>query len=709
MEGLPFQKISKRTPGKRVVLNITKVFNPLICKRNVETSESSVEKFKEFIEIAYNDELKRVLSNYPKIKSLNIDLNAVEKFDLDLAEEIIKKPDEMISAAEKAIKEMELETPSGEEFAPHVRFYNVNMEDVLIEDINSAYLNKLITFKGIITRRGEVLHKVKVVQLKCMVCGETIKFPIVREYKKPSTCPYCKKGKLKEDIDASKFVDVQVAEIQDLLEKIRGGAPSSRILLVFEDDLINSVVPGDNVEITGILRINLERRRSKIELIFSKFVDVVNVVKMQKEFEELEITKEDEKRILELAKDPRVEEKIIESIAPDIWGYKEIKRAIALQLFGGTKGKKTKSGTLLRDDIHILLVGDPGLAKTRFLSGAIKIAPKSMYVSGKSVSGVGLTAAAEKDEISGGGWTLKAGALVLASGGICAIDEFDKIDDEDRASLHEVMESGTVSVAKAGIVARFRAKTSILAAANPKFGRFQMNRGIADQFNIPPSLLSRFDLIFPIIDVLDVDKDTALAEHILDLHMQKTKEEEIEVIDAELLRKYIAYARKNIKPVLSEEAAEIIKNFYVDLRKLGQQTGSVPITPRYLEGLVRLAEANAKLRLSDVVEAKDGEAAVALMSYVMDKVMRDRETGALDADVIATGRSKSERSKTIEIVDIINHLSKKYDEVEISMVIEEAENIGIDEQTVMRVIRELERSGEIYKPKPNTIKMVERD
>ncbi len=664
-----------------------------------------LEKFKKLFETIYWDKIKLLQLNYPKERSLYIKLSDVYRVDYSLGEKIISNPDEMRKVGEKALEELAVEGLEGE-FSPHIRFILNPDEDLLIENINSSYINKLLAFKGIITRRGEVLHKVKVVLLKCQSCEEKIKIPIVREYRRPSKCPFCKKGKLKEEIDESKFVDVQIAEVQDMLEKIRGGAPSSRILLMLEDDLINKVVPGDNVEITGILRINLEKRKSKTELIFSKFVDVVSVVKMQKEFEEIEISEEDEEEILRLAKSPNIEERIIESIAPDIYGYKEIKWAVALQLFGGTKGKKTKSGTLLRDDIHILLVGDPGLAKTRFLIGAIKIAPKSMYVSGKSVSGVGLTAAAEKDEISGGGWTLKAGALVLASGGICAIDEFDKIEEEERAALHEVMESGTVSIAKAGIVARFRAKTAILAAANPKFGRFQTNRSIASQFNIPPSLLSRFDLIFPIIDVLDVEKDEVLAEHILSLHMEKETKKK-EVIDASLLRKYIAYARKNVRPILSKEAAEKIKEFYVELRKIGQQTGSVPITPRYLEGLVRLAEANAKMRLSNVAGERDAEAAINLMSYVMDKVMRDKETGLFDVDLVTSGKSKSERSKSIQVVDIINRLAKEYDEVEVNLIIEKAKEHGIDEHTVKKVIAELEKNGEIYRPSPGTIRLVE--
>jgi replicative DNA helicase Mcm len=200
-----------------------------------------------------------------------------------------------------------------------------------------------------------------------------------------------------------------------------------------------------------------------------------------------------------------------------------------------------------------------------------EIAPKSIYVSGKSVSGAGLTVAAEKDELGDGGWVLKAGALVLASGGIAQIDEFDKIDEEDRATLHEAMETQTISVAKAGIVAKFRTKTAILSAANPKYGRFDTSKNLAEQFEIPPTLLSRFDLIFPIVDVLDEEKDLKLAEHILSSHMGKHRKD-VEVIDKEILRKYIAYARRKVFPKLTSGAKDKIKDFYVDLRAKSRES-----------------------------------------------------------------------------------------------------------------------------------------
>jgi replicative DNA helicase Mcm len=429
---------------------------------------------------------------------------------------------------------------------------------------------------------------------------------------------------------------------------------------------------------------------------------------LKRDFEEIEITKDDERRLKELSKNPNINDILAKSIAPSIYGHSEVKRALALQLFGGTRGKTMKGGMPIRDDIHILLIGDPGIAKSRFLMSVSDIAPKSIYVSGKSVSGAGLTVAAEKDELGEGGWTLKAGALVLASGGTAQVDEFDKIEDEDRAALHEAMESQSISVAKAGIVAKFRTKTAILAAANPKYGRFDQTKNLADQFDVPPTLLSRFDLIFPIVDVLDEEKDAKLAEHILATHRGDAKDEP-EVFDKDLLRKYIAYVRRKVSPKLTTASSQKIKEFYVELRRKGKDAGAVAITPRYLEGLVRLAEANAKMRMSDTVDEEDAEMAISLFNYVMMQIMTDKTTGTFDVDVVATGKPKSEREKLQKadtILDIIREHLRKNDTADVDQVISDAKSYDIDETTARRMIAELLRKGAIYEKEYGHIKIV---
>jgi replicative DNA helicase Mcm len=675
-----------------------------------------VSDFEEFFEAAYKRQIYELVSSYPGKKSLNVDYALLEKYSSELADELIKTPDVIVKAAEEALGKIASPMPDTQ-FEAHVRFSGLPDHGLLIQDISSRDIETMVSVKGVITKRAEVLHRVKVALYRCGMCDETFKVLLTKKSSPPRICQSCKRPALKLDEDGSYFVDVQRAEVQDLLERIKGGAPAAHVQLWMEDDLVNSINPGDTVEICGIVRLRPPEKAKKTEgspQIYTRYLDVIHIKGMLRDFEELEITPEDETRIKELARDPRVYARLIKSIAPGIYGHEETKEALALQLFGGTKGKSMPGGGEIRADIHILLIGDPGSAKTRLLQYASDLAPKGIYVSGKSVTGVGLTASAEKDELGDGGWTLKAGALVLASGGIAAVDEFDKIDDTERAAMHEVMESQSVSVAKAGIVAKFKAKCSILAAANPKHGRFDPNKLPGEQFDIPPTILSRFDLIFPILDIMDEEKDTKLAEHILSTHTLVTKERtDLETLDtdtihAELLRKYIAHARRSMRPVLTDEAKGKIRDYYVQLRKRGKESGAVPITPRQIEGLVRLAEASAKVRLSDMVEAVDAERSIHLTDWVLNKIMMDRETGRIDADIIATGRPKSQVDKINTLMGITRAMQKEFDMVEISKIVDEAKNYNIEDATARKLIDELIYRGELYKVKHGFVKIVDQ-
>ncbi len=658
--------------------------------------------FNDFFTVEYKAKIDKLKISYPDQKSLFVDYRELELINPDMADRLIKEPEMITAAAEEALKELRPHIPGGVEFKPHVRFFNFPSDTFLIEHLSSSNINELVSFRGVVTRRAEVMHKVKVAVYSCIMCNEETRFIVDRSFTPPKKCDHCRKiGTMRQIEEKSNFVDIQRAEVQELLERVRGGAPAAHVELLLEDDLVNNIAPGDNIELAGTMRLKQPiKTRQRQELVYSRYVEVNSVQSLKRDFEEIEITKEDEMRIKELSADPNIGEYIAKSIAPSIYGHDEVKKALALQLFGGTKGKTMKGGAKIRDDIHVLLIGDPGIAKTRFLLSVSELAPKSIYVSGKSVSGAGLTVSAEKDELGEGGWTLRAGAIVLASGGSVQIDEFDKIAEEDRATLHEAMETQTISVAKAGIVAKFAAKTAVVAAANPKYGRFDQNKNLGDQFDIPPTLLSRFDLIFPIVDVLDEEKDSKLAEHILSTHRGEEKEEAgVVFIDRELLRKYISYARRHVLPKLSKDATDRIGEFYVELRSKSRDAGSVAITPRYLEGLVRLAEANAKIRLSETVEAEDADAAINLFNYVMKQIMIDRETGLLDVDVVATGKPKSMRDrlqKADTILEIMRQHLKRTDSADIEEVIRDAASYDIDEHEARRIIAELKRKGDIY-------------
>ncbi len=679
--------------------------------------EALKQKFDDFLESYYKEQIGDLVISFPESRSLKVDIGDLQKFDPELASELVERPDNVLEAANLSLKE-KLGEMVAEGNEVHVRFHNLSINNPFVQDVGAKYIGKMVSLDALSVKRSEIIPKVKIGTYKCTYCGNVMK---VRVGTDPVSeiCSQCKRKSMKQDVTESEFINLQKIAVQDPLEKLRGNTPTWQLEVWLEDDLVNSVIPGDRVEIAGVLRIRPRRnKRGKEETsMFTMYLDTVSIVPKQKEFAEIAITEEEERQIIELSKDPRAFEKISDSIVPSIYGYSEIKQAVVLQLFGGTPGKLLVDGGLIRSDIHMLLIGDPGSAKTRVLQSVAVMVPKGIYVSGKSVTGGGMTAVAERDDFSEGGWTLKAGALVLGNGGVVCIDEFDKINDEDRAALHEALESQTISVAKAGIIATFNAKTAVLAAANPKFGRFDPNMYPADQFDIPPTLLSRFDLIFPVKDVMDEDLDTNIARHILVQHeaagakiAQLSEYEQVEKppIEKELLRKYIAYAKTNVNPRLGKEAGNRIQEYYVELRKMGKSRGATPITPRQIEGLVRLAEASAKSRLADVVELSDAERAIALTEF-MFKTLSIDSSGRRDIDVILTGMPKEKVDKLNTLLNIIKDLEEKEGYASIKNLYEESEKAGITSDMVNRYVKELERSGDIYMPKAGMLKTVRHE
>ncbi|MBM3308651.1 MAG: hypothetical protein FJY77_00190 [Candidatus Altiarchaeales archaeon] len=1195
------------------------------------------EKIEKFLD-SKEREIQELASVYPNKKSLVLDYQQLEEFDSELAKKLMQTPDEIIPLFNALLSEKDMllstegvEKMGGVEAAErpmlHVRFKNIPKEKgytVTIRDINSDYIGHLISTEGVINKISDVLPKVYKAVFYCNRCNE--RASIIQERRmltKPSKCTHCGRDDFRFIEDQSSWVDIQYLEIQEPLEQLKGTENARKIEVIVEDDFTDVVTAGDKVVVNGILR--LKPQKTNIQTpVYHKFIEANYAEALQKDFEELETTKEEEKEIKKLSKDPAIYEKIIGSIAPSIYGYNEVKEAIALQLFGGRPGKKTTDGTSIRSDMHILLIGDPGVAKSRMLQYVKNIAPKSIYVTGKGTTGAGLTATAEKDEFADGAWTLKAGALVLASGGIAAIDEFDKMTKEDRSAMHEAMEQqsyhpsfelfladggkvkigeyvdklfeanprgvvdgieceilplcdyvplyttdfnkvfkvgadrvsrhkapdyfveitysngriilvtpehplylwddgfrcieaskarvgmfvpspkvipnsskavcltadkpaygrknltfpvklnpdlsavlgflvseghayasrsaeigfsnktqfmlgefmvlmerlfdlkpsvnvssctktttlryistklygwfkenfpeifalshykripskilsgsvedareflraaflgdgsvesnsvcyrtssrglaedyqdlllklavrsriavdkesmsykvyikgdslrkffnelvdprdfrykriafivgkscrknrhhdvlpadlsgriinlhkqlglayngyfnqhlennfgvsrevfsekmfmlkkrlecvvsgaaraanlrqlrsatgwsqnkvaleagftrgmvdyverkgysknkrdeifhkakemtllsidkssaeltelerllesnvaferikktrmvrnkgplrtrwvydvtvepthsfissgvvlhNTISIAKAGMMTTFRANTSILAASNPKFSRFDPYKTPAEQFDIPPTLISRFDLIFPVKDIVDMEQDKKIADHIMKMHGTEKDMEEIKAdIPADLFRKYISYSRKNVKPVLTTDAMDKIKEYYVTLRS-SSHGGAVPATPRQLEALIRLAEASAKIRLSDKVTVADAERAINLTNFVLREVAYDKSSGLLDIDRIATDHPKAARDKIKMVEDAIRELvgNVEGNTAALNDILDHVAGHGISRSDAEKYLNELKLKGIIYEPK----------
>jgi replicative DNA helicase Mcm len=685
--------------------------------------ESLAASWENFFEDCCRPDIETIALSYPEKRSLLVNYWDIDKHDSKLADLLVNQPYKAIFNAEESLKNIDVAAEN--KLRLNFRVYDVpETQRILIRKIRSNHLGKYTAIEGLVKKITEVRPKLQVAAFQCQKCGAIIKIEQEEDIlKEPSECYEDQGGcgrisSFKLLPTLSTFIDSQKIEIQENPEGLRGGAQPERISAYLEDDLVGMLAPGDRVIVNGILH-SQQRRRGPLRLTsFNKVMDAYSTERQELAFEEVEVTEEDEKEILKISKDPEIYNKMRRSMAPTIYGMDAEKDALVLQLFGGSS-KKMPDGTYIRGDIHTLLVGDPGTAKSQILAYMSKLAPRSIYASGKASTAAGLTAAAVRDEFGEGQWTLEAGALVLADMGIACIDEIDKMEETDRSAMHQAMEQQEISVAKAGINATLKSRCAILAAANPKLGRFDEFIPIHEQINMPPALLSRFDLIFSILDKPNRQTDTDLATHILRTHkagevsehiarskkVKHTKDEEqalmasvIPVFTPEFLRKYVAYAKRNIFPVMNDDASEIFKNYYVDFRSSSED--SVPFTPRQLEAFVRLAEASARVRLSDEANVDDAKRAISIIDQYLRRVGMDRETGKFDIDIIATGISHSQHERMRTLIDIIQRLCKesKGESALRGDIIREAEIEGLESSKVEEALDRLKRNGQIYEP-----------
>lgn len=684
--------------------------------------ESLTASWQGFFEDQCKAEIETLATEYPEKHSLLLDYWDIDKVNSKLAEQLLHQPFKTLFNAEEALKLIDVSVE--QKLKLHFRVKNIpDSQKVLIRKIRANRLGTFIAIEGLVKKITEVRPKLQIAAFQCQKCGAILRIEQDEDIlKEPSECFEDQGGcgrvsSFKLSTTLSTFIDSQKIEIQENPEGLRGGAQPERISVYLEDDLVGGVAPGDRVIVNGILHSTARHRGSFRLTSFDKTIDAVSIESQEFAFEEVEVTKVDEKKILKICKDPELYNKMRQSIAPTIYGLDVEKDALVLQLFGGIS-KEMPDGTRTRGDIHTLLVGDPGTAKSQILSYMSKLAPRSVYASGKASSAAGLTAAAVRDEFGEGQWTLEAGALVLADKGLACIDEIDKMEEADRSSLHQAMEQQEISVAKAGINATLKSRCAILAAANPKLGRFDEFMPIHEQINMPPALLSRFDLIFSILDKPNRKTDTDLASHILQSHkggeihehLNKisdgvySKEQEAKftkhvqpIFEPEFLRKYVAYSKRNIFPVLTDDALEILKNYYIDFRSSSKE--SVPFTPRQLEAFVRLAESSARIRLSQEANADDAKRAISIIDQYLRRVGTDRETGRFDIDIIATGISHSQHERMRFILDIIQKLCAESDDNSANKadIISEGEIQGIESRKIEEALDRLSRDGQIYK------------
>tara|TARA_B100000315_G_scaffold260157_1_gene319585 strand:- start:710 stop:2746 length:2037 start_codon:yes stop_codon:yes gene_type:complete len=663
--------------------------------------EDLIGRFDKFFRTYYTREILQVIHGYPDEKSLKVNFDDLGKYDISLADEAISNPDKSIKAAEKALLQMDVPTDISS-LKINVRFYNLPATSkIMITDIRSEHVGKLMVVGGIVRKATDVRPKLTLGTFECQRCGYEIRISQeTPKLKKPYLCEECEtKGPFKLIVKDSIFLDSQKILIQESLDDLRGGEHPKQLTIHVDDDLTGKITPGDSVELTGILRAIKKDIKGKHSRVFEIFLDTNSYKLTEIDFEQVEITREDKKRIMKLSRETQVYETIRDSIAPHIFGHKTIKEAIMYQLFSAPN-LNLPDGGRIRGDSHIILMGEPATGKSEILQYVAKeLAPRGIYTSGKGTSAAGLTAAALKDDFGDGGWSLEAGALVLADQGIACIDEFDKMEKEDRSSMHEAMEQQTVSIAKAGILATFRARCSILAAANPKFGRFDDYISFSDQLNLPPTILSRFDLIFFVRDNLEDSRK--IAKHILN---QVVSPDIITPkLEPEFLRKYIAYARKKIFPTLTAEAREKIEKYYVDIRELANKEDDqpIPLTTRQLWAIVRISTAASRVRLSTETTVEDVERAITLLNTSLKDAGMDMEKGKVDIDKIEIGKTRSQRDRVIRILKIIKEIEKEYGSADKSEIISRAIELGISEKETVLTIERLRSDNGIFDPNRN--------
>jgi len=570
--------------------------------------------------------------------SFELDYNKLASEEHVLAYFLPEAPLEMLSIFDEATKSIVLAMyPQYERIAKDI---HVRITDLpLVEDIRSLrqlHLNQLVRTHGVVTAQTGVLPQLSIVKYDCNKCSYVLgPFSQTQNNEvKPTSCPECQSvGPFQINMEQTIYQNYQRITIQEAPGKVVAGRlPRSKDAILL-GDLCDSCKPGDEIELTGVYTNNYDGSLNTAQgfPVFATVLLANHIAKRDGNSSTKSLTDEDIKAIVALSKDERLAERIVASVGPSIYGHNDIKRALALAIFGG-ESKNPGEKHRVRGDLNVLICGDPGTAKSQFLKYVEKIAPRAVFTTGQGASAVGLTAYVQRSPVTKE-WTLEAGALVLADKGFCLIDEFDKMNDADRTSIHEAMEQQSISISKAGIVTSLQARCSVIAAANPLGGRYDPSITFSENVDLTEPILSRFDVLCVVRDTVDAVQDEYLARFVVESHIRHHPSENVadlvkeiepadvndvnlagvEKIPQDLLRKYITYAREKIHPKLHQIDQDKIARMYSDLRRESMVTGSIPITVRHIESMIRLAEAHAKMHLRDYVVEDDVNMAIRVM------------------------------------------------------------------------------------------------
>jgi len=668
--------------------------------------------WEDFLNSRYKKEMEKIRREYPKLRSLYLDysvINAYGKKGHEFVDQLDQDPKRVLREIKDCILANHMIFPRENKGDITIRIVNVTRKKS-IRSLTNDDVDTFVSIEGMVrksTQKGS--QRCMVAAFRCPV-GHRTRIPqTIGQMKEPDRCSSdgCKNKRF-EFVEAdSEFKDVQKIRIQEFPEGLVGGDQPATIDVDILDDICNKVKPGDRVVVTGIVkRINKSSTHQKSSG-FNLYIECNSIEQMQIDFKDISYCDSDILEIQKIASDPEVYSLVSQSIAPAVIGNDRVKFALALQLFGGVVHRIGQ--TRKRGDLHVLITGDPGIAKSVLLNYVYLIAPRAVKVSGEAATGVGLTGAAVKDEFGEGSWTIEAGALSIADNGICIVDEFGRMSKQSQGALHNAMEGEQeVNIAKAGVSSTLKTRTAILAAQNPREGRWNDMLSIAENIDIPASLVSRFDLIFVLKDIPEFEYDSMVANHMMNSLIEDTVIEP--KISIELFRKYIAYA-KTIEPKFTRESASIITEYYPAVR--GASTGpnkAMPITPRQFDSAIRIAEALARIQLSPVVTMDHSILAIKTLNECLKEVAYDPVTGITDLEGLMTGKTRQIK----DLIKVMYHAAEQLgfgsaapiDESEFILGIQRQ---GYDEHTVRSRLTQLKRNGNCYTPKFGQLKFIKGD